>query len=130
MANGSIRAEPVAVQSGPQLKGQHMATGVETTITLVGRSGAKYQLYVYPWGAALKAVGGVYSVLRQDADGYAVIYVGQTGDLSERFDNHHKTDCFSRHRKTHIAAMVEESERQRLAIEQDLIASYNPPCNG
>lgn len=130
MAKGIIRAKPVAVQSGPQMKGQDMATGVATTITLVGRSGAKYSFHLYPWGTDFKAVGGVYAVLRHDADGYAVTYVGETGDLSERFDNHHKATCFDRYRKTHIAARVEGSEPQRLAIEQDLIAGYNPPCNG
>jgi len=112
------------------MKGQDMATGVQTTITLVGRSGPKYEFYLYPWGTEFKATGGLYAVLRQDPDGYAVIYVGQTGDLSERFDDHHKAGCFTRHRKTHIAAMAEESERQRLVIEQDLIASYYPICNG
>src|SRR5262245_66267554 len=119
-----------ASSRGPQSKGQAMPTGVQETLTFVGRSGAKYLFHVYPWGTEFKAVGGVYSILRHDADGYAVIYVGQTRDLSERFDDHHKEECFSRNRKTHLAAMVEESERQRLMIEQDLIASYNPSCNG
>lgn len=107
-----------------------MAASTTSTITLQGRSGAKYSFWLYPWGETFNATGGVYAVLRDDGTSYSVIYVGETGDLSERFDNHHKADCFSRHRKTHIAARIEGSERQRLAIEQDLIANYNPPCNG
>lgn len=130
MAMSSIVAEPVAVQSGPQAGRAVMATSTTSTITLQGRSSAKYDFFLYPWGADFKAIGGVYSVLRQDPDGYAVIYVGQTGDLSERFDDHHKAKCFALHRRTHIVARVKESERQRLVIEADLIASYNPPCNG
>ena len=120
----------MTVQSGPHSSRADMATSTSSTITMQGRSGAKYQFWVYPWGESLKAVGGVYSVLRDDGTTYTVLYVGQTGDLSERFENHHKAACFDRHRKTHIAARVEESERQRLVIEQDLIVNYNPPCNG
>ena len=106
-----------------------MPTGTSTTVVLQGRSGAKYQFWVYPWGQEFKAQGGVYAVLREEAGTYVVVYVGQTGDLSERFDNHHKSACFAGHLRTHIAAQVQESERQRLGIERDLIDFYDPPCN-
>ena len=107
-----------------------MGTETKTeTIVLTGASGKKYTFYVYPWGAEFKAVGGVYAVLKQTGSTYYVIYIGQTGDLSERFDDHHKKDCFRRHGATHIAAFVEESEKARLAAESDLIAAYDPPCN-
>jgi hypothetical protein len=127
MANGSISAEPMAVQSSPQrLEGQ-LATD---TITMEGRSGAKYQFQVFPWGTDFKPLGAVYSVLKHRTDGrYDVIYIGQTGDLSERFDDHHQAACFTRNGKTHIGVHLESSEQRRLAIEQDLIANYNPPCN-
>jgi len=96
---------------------------------LTGASGKKYTFYVYPWGTEFKAVGGVYAVLKNNGSTNSVIYIGQTGDLSERFDNHHKKDCFRRHGATHIAAFVEGNEQARLAAESDLIAAYNPPCN-
>lgn len=99
------------------------------SITLKGRSGAMYQFSLYPWGTPFTTVGGVYAVLRRDPDGYAVIYVGQTGNLSERFDAHHRAACFDRHRKSHIAVLAEGSEQRRLTIEKDLINGYNPPCN-
>jgi excinuclease UvrABC nuclease subunit len=100
-------------------------------ITATGASGAKYSFYVYPWGTDLRQVGGVYMILRKESQNgnYDVLYVGQTNDLSERFDNHHKQPCFDRNRKTHIAAMVEPSEVRRLKIEADLIKKYNPSCN-
>ena len=60
---------------------------------------------------------------------HTVLYIGQTSDLSERFDNHHKKTCFDRNRKTHIAAMLESSEAKRLRIEGDLISNYSPTCN-
>jgi excinuclease UvrABC nuclease subunit len=103
----------------------------DETVTATGASGANYNFYVYPWGTDLKKVGGVYMVLRKGSQNgkYDVLYVGQTGNLSERFDNHHKKPCFDRNRKTHIAAMVESSEVRRLSIEADLIKKYNPNCN-
>ena len=107
-----------------------MPTGTSTTVTLQGRSGAKYQFEVFDWSTEFKPLGAVYAVLRHDPDGYAVLYIGQTGDLSERFDSHHKARCFDHNRKTHIGVRLTSTERDRLAIEQDLIAYYQPPCNG
>ena len=107
------------------------STSNSSTIIMQGRSGATYEFTVYPWGTPFKPLGGVYSVLRARTDGrYDVIYVGQTGDLSERFDDHHKAGCFSRERARRIGVHVESEEQRRLAIESDLIANYNPPCNG
>ncbi len=98
-------------------------------ITLNGASGAKYEFEVYPWGTEFRPTGGVYAVLRRDPGGYRVLYVGETGDLSERFDNHHRALCFTLHRKTHIGVLAEGSRDRRLAIETDIRQFYNPPCN-
>jgi hypothetical protein len=104
----------------------------DNTITATGASGSNYRFYLYPWDANLKALGGVYMVLRKTSQNgnHTVLYIGQTSDLSERFDNHHKKSCFDRNRKTHIAAMLESSEAKRLRIEGDLISNYSPTCNG
>lgn len=63
------------------------------------------------------------------AGNYSILYIGQTGDLSERFDNHHQAACFTRNGKTHIAIRAESSEQKRLAIETDLIRNYQTSCN-
>jgi len=104
-----------------------MATTSSTRITLRGKSGMVYDFQVYPWGQEFRPVGGVYAVLQSESDG--VIYVGQTGDLSERFDAHHKAGCFARYGKRFIGVRVEGTESRRLATEADLIANYRPPCN-
>jgi len=104
-----------------------MATSTTNRITLRGRSGATYDFDVYPWGQQFNPVGGVYVVLREPADG--IIYVGQTGDLSARFDVHHKAACFQLHGRRYIGVRVENSEQRRLVIEDDLITAYRPPCN-
>lgn len=100
------------------------------TVTPVGVSGTRYSFEVYPWGQAFRSLGGVYVVLRrQQNNQYDVLYVGQTGDLNERFDQHHKQPCFDRNLRTHIGVMVEGSESRRLAIERDLLGNYSTVCN-
>jgi predicted GIY-YIG superfamily endonuclease len=106
-----------------------MAEG--NTFTAVGASGSEYPFWVYPWGTTLKPTAGVYLVLRRESDGkYTILYVGQTADMSERFDAHHKEPCFTRNGVTHLAARLENFETKRLAIEADLVQNYRPCCNG
>ncbi len=100
-------------------------------VTATGKSGEKYEFIVYLWGTPFKSLGGIYLVLKKTTNGkYDILYVGQTGDMSTRFDDHHKQGCFDRNGKTHIAVKVEAVEKTRLAIERDLIDNYNSPCNG
>ena len=59
------------------------------------------------------------------------IYIGQTSDISERFENHHKWSCITRNGATHICTHKSSAnETERLAEESDLIKNYNPVCNG
>ena len=101
------------------------------TIVAEGASGLEYTFSIYPWGTEFQKKGGVYMVLKKKGQNndYAILYVGQTGDLSERFDSHNKKPCFDRNGKTHIAILLESFELNRFSIENDLIRSYNPVCN-
>lgn len=100
------------------------------SVTPVGASGSRYSFDVYPWGQAFRPIGGVYVVLRRQANGrYDVLYVGQTGDLSERFDQHHKQPCFDRNQRTHIGILLEGNEQRRLSMERDLLGNYRTVCN-
>lgn len=69
-----------------------------------------------------KTEGGCYS--------HSVIYVGQTGDLKERFSNHHKEKCFSEKNGDCLCLLGEKDEDKRLSIESEMIEKYTPPCNG
>ncbi|MBW9267381.1 MAG: GIY-YIG nuclease family protein [Candidatus Thiodiazotropha sp. (ex. Lucinisca nassula)] len=103
----------------------------QTTLPIQGASGTTYRFTVYPWGTQFQSFGAVYTVLRNNGGGrYSILYVGQTGDMEERFDDHHKQRCFDRNGKTHIGVLPEPNEQRRLAIESDLVNAYNPPCNG
>lgn len=101
----------------------------ETTVTLKGASGRSYNFDVFPWGTSFNAVGAVYSVLKRNASNFTILYIGQTGDLSDRFDNHHKQSCFDRNGKNHIGVHRESSESRRFDIETDLVRNYSPICN-
>ena len=101
------------------------------TINWPGESGKSYKYWIYPVGHSLKAAGGNYIFAKETKPGYwTPIYIGQTGDLSERFDNHHKKDCIKREGATHIHAHLESSESVRLDEETDLVRKWSPPCNG
>jgi hypothetical protein len=96
---------------------------------------AKYSFVVYPINQEFRAVGAVYFITKRTAnsDGtgnHKFIYVGQTGDLSTRFDDHHKDACFTKHGANCISVHLNNSESQRLNIETDLCRLHNPPCNG
>jgi hypothetical protein len=105
------------------------------TIDFKGASGKSYTFTVYPWGTTFKAVGAVYVVTRRypkssgDGHSHEVLYVGQTGDLSARLEDHHKAECFEENQANCVCVKVEEVETTRLEIEKDLIDNYNPPCN-
>ncbi len=104
------------------------------TITFTGASGTEYEFDVYPFGESFSEVGAVYVITERTpkskggAD-HTRIYIGQTGDLSERFDTHHKADCFQRHDANCICVHRDDDEDSRLAKERDLLAAYSPPCN-
>jgi predicted GIY-YIG superfamily endonuclease len=59
------------------------------------------------------------------------LYVGQTGNLKQRMDDHraNRAHCIHRHSPTWVVVEVVADERLRLAREQQLIAELDPPCN-
>ena len=105
------------------------------TLTLKGVSGNEYKFNVYPLNTDFKSIGGIYyiskRIVKENGIGsHSKLYIGQTEDLSERFDNHHKWDCFEENSANAISIYREESKDERLGIEKDLIDNYEPPCNG
>jgi hypothetical protein len=101
-----------------------------TNVTAKGASGTTYSLSIHPLGTAFKALGGIYIVIAETVGELSALYVGQTGNLSERFDNHHKARSWQQRSANRIAILLESAESKRLGIESDLIAGLNPPCNG
>jgi predicted GIY-YIG superfamily endonuclease len=102
--------------------------------TFTGQSGTQYSFHVYPIDQEFKSVGAVYAVTRRYKNpnaGYSheIIYVGETSDLSTRFESHHKASCFTRHNANCICTHREDDEDSRLTIEDDLVKQHDPACN-
>ncbi len=100
-----------------------------STMKCTGASGTQYEFELYPWNTVWRPVPVVYVVLRHDGAQWKVLYVGETGDVKQRFANHERQPCFDRHLKTHLAVRQETSAVRRTAMEKDIMKNYNPPCN-
>lgn len=101
---------------------------------LKGASGTNYTFHVYPLNTSFEPLPAVYVISKRVSDlagggTHTTLYIGQTGDLSERFDCHHKAPCWERRQANCISVLVEQNEGRRLAIETDLVRAINPPCN-
>lgn len=109
-----------------------MTTATQTkTILWTGKSGAQYKYWIYKLPPDFKAQPGNYVFAKETKPGsWAPVYIGQTNDLSERFDDHHQAGCIRRNGATHIHVHLNKSKQARLDEESDLIARWNPPCNG
>jgi predicted GIY-YIG superfamily endonuclease len=96
-----------------------------------GKSGKEYKYWIYTIGTTFTDKKGAnYIFAKETTKGsYKPIYIGQTDDLSERFDNHHKMPCIKRNGATHIHVHINTDESSRLKEESDLIEKWNPICN-
>ncbi|MEW8089596.1 MAG: GIY-YIG nuclease family protein [Candidatus Thiodiazotropha endolucinida] len=103
------------------------------TMALTGASGQQYNFNVYSIDTEFQSLGAVYYVSRRtmanQKGSHTEVYIGQSGDISERFENHHKAYCFHQHGANCISIHADDNEFSRLDKEQDLIQAYNPPCN-
>ena len=104
-------------------------------LTLIGKSGSSYEFSVYAIDTNFRAVGAVYYISKRTSKpegggSHTALYVGQTEDLSERFNNHHKMDCCKKKGANCISVHLDGNEKSRLKKESDLVDAINPPCNG
>ncbi len=104
------------------------------TITLRGLSGNKYDFDVYKWGTGFHEFGAVYYISKRVVkfDGtvsHTQIYIGQTSNMSDRFDDHHKAKCFKDNDVNAISVHQDDDKDSRLEKEADLIGAHDPVCN-
>ena len=107
-----------------------ISTTTTRTIRWLGQSGQQYEYLIYPLGTNFKSAPGNYIFAREQSNGFVPIYIGQTSDLAERFDYHHKIGCIRKLEATHIHVHSNTSQSARLNEERDLVQRWNPPCNG
>lgn len=104
------------------------------TIIYRGSSGKEYAFDVYPMKSDFDAIYAIYIVTkREEKSGgggtHAHLYVGQTTDLSTRFDGHHKQDCFDEKGGNTICVHQVSTQNELDTIEEDLIKGLQPTCN-
>ncbi len=79
----------------------------------------------------LKDVSGVYIVLGRSSQGenWNVVDVGESGTVRSRVSNHDRAPCWKRQgHSTLSVAPIYTGEAERMRIEKELRAQYNPPC--
>jgi len=102
-----------------------------SAITWTGESGSGYEYWIYPVGTAFRAVAGNYIFSKRGSDGlWYAVYIGETADLSSRFNQHHQARCIRLAGATHIHVHSSPNGADlRRAEETDLRARYRPACN-
>jgi hypothetical protein len=99
-----------------------------------GQSGKEYDFDVYPMGHQFTRSAAVYAVTHrfpfEGEDCHKIIYIGETGDLSTRFEDHHKRDCFVQRYANCICIHLDDDAESRLTKEDDLVREQSPLCQG
>lgn len=119
-----------------------MLTKVNGTLDLTGLSGHIYRFTLYTFSsfedlkeAFRQDFSALYLFTRRiysgdNAYNHDLIYLGETGDLSSRFNAHHKEFCIKKHGANCIGIYAANSnETLRRKEESDLLFNYDFPCN-
>lgn len=102
----------------------------EGTINWNGDNGKQYKYEIYPIRTTFTEGPANYVFARKASDGFHNVYAGETGDLSERFDDHERMPCIKREGATHVTMHPSSAVKsQRLEEETAIRRYYNPPCN-
>lgn len=102
----------------------------DDSIKWPGLSGNEYTYYIYDMPGSFKAQPGNYIFCKIVNNEWVPIYIGETSDLSDRFENHHASSCIINSSVTHIHAHLTKGGKQvRLDEETDLRQNFDTPCN-
>lgn len=75
---------------------------------------------------------GIYVILCYQNNEYIVIDVGESATVRSRVDNHDRKDCWGRKCQGVLYVVVYYTpnlqQPGRMAIEQEIRDTYNPPC--
>jgi hypothetical protein len=93
-------------------------------IDLRGASGAIYRFRVWENGAAHLPVAGNYVFLKAEPEGFTVLLVGVTNDLSKARGDWSKV---AKRGATHVFTRLNVARTTREMEHADLVAGYKPP---
>jgi hypothetical protein len=90
----------------------------------------EHDFNIYPRSEKFNSIGVIYVMAKlTKTSSYSLIYVGETGNASQRPFNHHRKDCFDKHGADHVFIKSESNHQNRLDIETAIRQHYDPPCN-
>src|SRR5579864_6594349 len=99
-----------------------------------GKSGTEYEYAVHylETGGKFYPEPAIYVFAREvEPNKFEAIYVGETANMAELFDDDKMMRCINRHKATHVCVSIGSGdEGARRAEKQDLIEYWRPPCNG
>ena len=76
---------------------------------------------------------GVYAVVGSNDSFHTVyvLYVGESGDIADRFKNHEREGCWQSQGYSRLEVFIhqERDVRIRRDLEQRVRGAENPPCN-
>lgn len=120
---------------------REMVSKLGKTLTLTGASGKQYEFQLFSFDdyeeikRYFNEVPALYIFVRLTADKLRyeeVIYLGETGNVHTRYDNHHRENCIKSRNANCIGFYQEEGfgiEANRKAAEKDLLDANIFHCN-
>jgi hypothetical protein len=90
-------------------------------IDLRGASGATYRFRIWPDGASHLPIAGNYVVLKAEGEGFTVLLVGVTNDLSQARADRARV---AKRGATHVFTRLNVTRAVRAAEHEDLVAGY------
>lgn len=93
-------------------------------IDLSGASGAVYRFRIWNDGASHLPIAGNYVILKAEPEGFTVLLVGTTNDLSKARGDWGKA---AKRGATHIFTRLNVARTTRDEEHADLVAGYKPP---
>lgn len=89
-----------------------------------------YCFTVYSTETTWNNIGGLYIFCGLNSQNrWVPYYIGQTDSFQNRLPSHDRWEEARRLGATHVHAMVERQEANRLAIEKELIQAFQPKLN-
>ena len=102
---------------------------LKSTITLTWVDKIQYTFSLRTMDTEFPIVKAIYIIVKIIDSKYTLLYIWQTEDLSTRFSDHHKQECFDKNWANYIGVLNVESQEDRDRIEITLLQENNPICN-
>jgi len=101
------------------------------TVVWTGLSGKDYKYWISDFNTDREQMPANYVFIKETQGGsYIPIFIGQTNDISEPFQNHPRwTDIISAGATSICIHKTSPNDRVRKAEESDLINNYKPLLN-